>query len=82
MDLYIKREQVMQALTYVGTAPPTDIIPLTLATARNSIMRLPTKEFEDLKIIVSQRTEIEHLTAENKRLQNLLNDLMKDEVTT
>ena len=29
-----------------------------------------------------QNAQIEHLTAENKRLQNLLNDLMKDEVTT
>lgn len=32
--------------------------------------------------VESQRAQIEHLTAENKRLQNLLNDIMKDEVTT
>ena len=32
--------------------------------------------------IESQRAQIEHLTAENKRLQNLLNDIMKDEVIT
>ena len=29
-----------------------------------------------------QTVQIEHLSAENKRLQNLLNDLMKDEGST
>lgn len=52
MDAYIKREHVLQALTYVGTAEPTDIIPLILATARKSIMYLPTFEVEQLAEVV------------------------------
>lgn len=43
--------------------------------------------FDDVKrdalsLINRQSAQIEHLTAENKRLQSLLNDLMKDEVST
>lgn len=37
---------------------------------------------EAYDLIQQKNAQIEHLTAENKRLQNLLNDLTKDEVTT
>lgn len=51
----------------------------------------PYKGFEEcnnalgedaLDLINRQLACIEHLTAEKERTQNLLNDLMKDEVTT
>lgn len=53
-------------------------------------MECPYKPFMDcvnalggnaLELINRQMACIEHITADNKRLQNLLNDLMKDEVT-
>ena len=47
-DEYIKREDVLKAITYVGTAPPTDIIPLTLLTARKKIMNIPTADVAEI----------------------------------
>jgi len=61
MDVYIKRDYVMQALTYVGTAEATDIIPLTLAAARNNVMKLPCRELEEIisqEIIENAKAEV------------------------
>lgn len=35
-----------------------------------------------ISLIKEKQAQIEHLTAEKTRLQNLLNDFMKDEVST
>ena len=44
MDEYIKREDALKAIAYIGTAPPTDIIPLTLYTAQKKIRKIPTAD--------------------------------------
>lgn len=44
MAEYIKREDVLKAVTYVGTAEPTDIVPLTLLTAQKNIRRIPAAD--------------------------------------
>lgn len=44
MDEYIKREDALNAVTYVGTADPTDIIPLTLLMAQKNIRRIPAAD--------------------------------------
>ena len=44
MDEYIKREDALKAITYVGTAEPTDIVPLTLLTAQKKIRYIPTAD--------------------------------------
>jgi hypothetical protein len=44
MDEYIKREDAIKATTYVGTAVPTDIIPLTLYAAQKNIRKIPAAD--------------------------------------
>ncbi len=44
MDEYIKREDALKATTYIGTAEPTDIIPLTLLAAQKNIRRIPAAD--------------------------------------
>lgn len=44
MDEYIKRKDVLTALDYVGFAPDTDPVPLTLATARKHVRRIPSAD--------------------------------------
>lgn len=79
MDVYIKRDYVMQVLTYVGTAEPTDIIPLTLAAARKAIMRLPTAELEQLAVIERLKAENEKLTI-NMNAYGLTAKRLKEDV--
>ena len=79
MDVYIKRDYVMQALTYVGTAEATDIIPLTLAAARNNVMKLPCRELEEIisqEIIENAKAEFAREIFEEieKMMYKLLND--------
>lgn len=67
MDVYVRRDYVMQALTYVGTAEETDIIPLTLAAARNNVMKLPCRELEEIisqEIIENAKSEAVNKFAE------------------
>ena len=44
MDEYIKRKDVLTALDYIGFAPETDPIPLTLAAARKHVRRIPSAD--------------------------------------
>ena len=39
-DEYIKRKDAIDAITYVGTDKPTDIVPLTLYVAQKKIREI------------------------------------------
>lgn len=58
MDGYIKLEDAIKATTYVGTAEPTDIIPLTLYAAQKNIRKIPAvdvvpkSEYDELKAML------------------------------
>lgn len=44
MDEYIKREDALKAIAYVGFEKPTDIVPLTLRVAQKKIAKIPTAD--------------------------------------
>lgn len=45
---YIERWAAIKAITYVGIAEPTDIIPLTLLTAQKKIIKIPAADVAEV----------------------------------
>ena len=72
MARYIKAVECAEIISEKLNIPFGDLVDIFAEIPTTDVV--PKSEVERL------RAEAEHLSAENKRLQNLLNDLMKDEV--
>lgn len=76
MDEYIKREDALDAVLFAlcGTGYQSRAI--------DAIRELPTADVLPKSEVERLEAQIEHLEAEKQRLENMLKDFVKDEVST